>query len=154
MHNAVYHLHGSCTTHPLSLWLCKTSRTTICRYSISQLTVSQLMETRFMFPANRSRQVMNTEYAFCNVVMRGLRKKERKKDGINYAVNPSKNNAVEEIKKKKNSEWWSRGNFCQILGELCVTLKMLWMLGSWKVCDFNLSLRYWGLGVCGEHSEL
>lgn len=56
-----------------------------------------------MFPANRSRHVMNTEYAFCNVVMRGLRKKERKKDGINYAVNPSKNNAVEEIKKKKTA---------------------------------------------------
>lgn len=34
------------------------------------------METRFMFPANQSQQVMHIEYAFCNVKF----KKGEKKD--------------------------------------------------------------------------
>lgn len=36
------------------------------------------METRFMFPASRSQQVMNTEYAFCNAAM-GVRHKKKQK---------------------------------------------------------------------------
>lgn len=152
MHNILYHLHGSCTTQPLSLWLCKTSRNNDMQILYQPINCPQLMETRFMFPANRSQQVMNTEYAFCNTVMRGLWKKKRK-TGLIMRWPHQRTMLLRKLKKKK-SERWSRGNFCQILGELCVTLKMLWMLGLWKVCDFNLSLRYWGLGVCGEHSEL
>lgn len=36
------------------------------------------METRFMFPASRSQQVMDTEYAFSNAVM-GVRKRIAKR---------------------------------------------------------------------------
>lgn len=54
---------------------------------MSQLTVGRLMETRFMFPASRSQQVMNTEYAFCNAAIGEKKKKKvkRKKDWIDYA---------------------------------------------------------------------
>lgn len=44
------------------------------------------METRFMFPASRSQQVMDTEYAFSNAVMSvGKNIAKRKKDLIDYA---------------------------------------------------------------------
>lgn len=43
------------------------------------------METRFMFPASRSQQVMNTEYAFCNAAIGERKKVKRQKDWIDYA---------------------------------------------------------------------
>lgn len=149
MHNLCRHLHGSCTVHPdptLTSW--ETSRTTICRCStISWLIVSQLMETRFMFPANRSQQVMRIEYASRNVVKWSLKKGE-KKNRINYTLNP-----LMAVRKY----WKLYSNPC---GTLChpwkcsVNVVIARLAEPEMVYDFTVSLGYSGFGVLGEHSEL